>query len=665
MITIITALYAEAKPFIECFALKRNTSEPLLTLFEGEEIRILITGVGPMAACMAVTRCFTLFPPERTDLVANVGLAGYVTSADTRSAAIGSCYLALKLTECSTERTFYPDLLYPNSFAKAQVMTASAVVTESSARSADSLPLLADMEAAAVYQAALPYLSTERMFFFKIVSDETAAKQQACSSVRPEALIVPHAASISDFLTQVQTYIANEPANHPVTFSVEEQMEIDRLLDVLPMTASMQQELFHLLRYHKLCGNSVTELISSFLQGLPSELPHGKKQTVPYLKQLSALVLSAQEKTSVSPLPPVSPSLPVPQKEASYLPFFSAVYVEKELWEQRKTLIPRQLLARSEHELTVLPIGHYKDVFNRSRQNLASQKHAPALILASNHGTLLYPGAPVCQSFGNEHFYYTSNVLNCIYHCDYCYLQGMYPSGHVVAFLNLPDYFAEVTELLRKHPVYLCISYDTDLLALEPLFHFTEQWVRFAAHHPELTLEIRTKSGNPEVFSVLRSAWEEEQNGTPCNLVFAWTVSPEELSRSTEHGAAPLALRLKALKAAKDAGFSVRLCFDPMIYHTGWQEAYRELIQQIFEQDGAQISAEDLNDVSIGVFRISTEYLKAMRKRRPDSPLVQFPYTTENGVSHYGSLSETMVQYLYELLLNFVPAERIFVWKGI
>ena len=87
-------------------------------------------------------------------------------------------------------------------------------------------------------------------------------------------------------------------------------------------------------------------------------------------------------------------------------------------------------------------------------------------------------------------------------------------------------------------------------------------------------------------------------------------------------------------------------------------------MEQIFEQKREQLLAEDLRDVSIGVFRISTEYLKAMRKRRPDSPLVQFPYTTENGVSHYGSLSETMVQYLYELLLKHVPPERIFVWKG-
>ena len=43
----------------------------------------------------------------------------------------------------------------------------------------------------------------------------------------------------------------------------------------------------------------------------------------------------------------------------------------------------------------------------------------------------------------------------------------MYPSGNLVIFINIEDIFAELETLLAKHPVYLCVSYDTDLLALE------------------------------------------------------------------------------------------------------------------------------------------------------------------------------------------------------
>lgn len=695
MITIITALYAEAKPFLSVLPLKKNTSFSLLTLFEGEDIRLLITGVGELTACMAVTRYFTLFPPQKTDLAVNIGLAGCLPppSGTDSSAfpALGSCHLATKLSESSTGRTFYPDLLYPNSFPKAELFTVPTVFlarseqnphpfvppkSASSFRSSVSaLFQLIDMEAAGIYQAALPYLSTERIFFFKIVSDY-GISQKEHSDILPEALIAPHVPALLAFAKQVQNAVLNEPANHPVIFSSTEQDAIERLFVQLPVTASMQQELLHQLRYYKLCKNSVSELLSAFLSSLPSMLPHGKKQIKPYLDNLTEQILGGNKKETFSySLSSSDKPLHMTKKDSSYLPFFSTLYIEEELWEQRSLLIPKQLQLRintAKEDLrtpiTVIPIRHYKDVFNRSRQNFAIQKQTPSLILANNHGTLLYPGAPVCQSFGNRHFYYASNLMNCIYHCDYCYLQGMYPSGHIVAFLNLENYFEEVSEILKKHPVYLCISYDTDLLALEPLFHFTERWVRFAKHHPDLTLEIRTKSGNPELFSVLRHAWDEETADTPHQLperlIFAWTVSPEHISLATEHGAAPLSSRLKALKAAKYAGFSVRLCFDPMIYCSGWQEAYRKLVWQIFEQFTPKLLPEELLDASIGVFRISTEYLKAMRKKRPDSPIVQFPYESEHGVSHYGNLSKKMVQYLYQLLLPYLPPERIFVWDG-
>ena len=58
-------------------------------------------------------------------------------------------------------------------------------------------------------------------------------------------------------------------------------------------------------------------------------------------------------------------------------------------------------------------------------------------------------------------------MMNCVFDCEYCYLKGMYPSGNVVLFVNLDDIFDEVYKLLQKHPVYLCVSYDTDLLAVE------------------------------------------------------------------------------------------------------------------------------------------------------------------------------------------------------
>lgn len=126
----------------------------------------------------------------------------------------------------------------------------------------------------------------------------------------------------------------------------------------------------------------------------------------------------------------------------------------------------------------VVWIDHYKDVFCRRGQDYLRQHRAQSLILAAKQGTLIYPGAPVCQNFGNSYFYYTSCVMNCIYDCEYCYLKGMYPSAHLVIFVNLEVIFAEVKKIIAQHEMYLCVSYDTDLLELEEITGYAGEWVQ-------------------------------------------------------------------------------------------------------------------------------------------------------------------------------------------
>ena len=63
----------------------------------------------------------------------------------------------------------------------------------------------------------------------------------------------------------------------------------------------------------------------------------------------------------------------------------------------------------------IIKIRHYKDIFGRARQDFILQQRSRALIIAARSGPLLYPGAPVCQDFGEKYFYYTSCMMNCMY----------------------------------------------------------------------------------------------------------------------------------------------------------------------------------------------------------------------------------------------------------
>lgn len=329
-----------------------------------------------------------------------------------------------------------------------------------------------------------------------------------------------------------------------------------------------------------------------------------------------------------------------------YNPKFSHIYVEERVLGHFRT---ERILSRFP-EAQIIKIGHYKDVFNRKHQNFGLQHAGQALILAAGDGNLVYKGADVCQDFGNDNFYYTSCVFNCIFDCEYCYLKGMYPSGNMVIFVNLEDVLAQVEELLRSAPVYLCVSYDTDLMAIESITGFVRQWYDFTVSHPGLKIEIRTKSARTDIYEDLE----------PCErVIFAYTVSPDYVAEHFEHGCAGMSDRIAAAQYALDRGFTVRMCFDPCIYCPDWKKEYGLMLEAV-----GKMEPERLVDVSVGTFRISQEYMKQMRKSFPSSAAVQFPYENADGVYQYPEeLRKEMEEFMRAGLSEYIPAERIFFWK--
>lgn len=334
-------------------------------------------------------------------------------------------------------------------------------------------------------------------------------------------------------------------------------------------------------------------------------------------------------------------------KEDYYNGFFSHIYVEESVRNHPRTraILDKFPLAK------VIEIGHYKDVFCRSRQSCILQHRSQNLILAAKQGTLIYKGAPVCQSFGNHHFYYTSCMMNCIFDCEYCYLKGMYPSANIVIFVNLEEIFARAEEMLKSHPMYLCVSYDTDLLAFEQITGYAEEWCNFTEKHENLKIEIRTKCAN--------MPFARKAKQIP-GVIYAFTLSPQAVIDACEHHTPSLADRLSCAAELIKAGCPVRLCFDPMIYLPRWEQHYGEMLKQVYDT----IDLTKIMDVSVGTFRISQDYLKKMRKQEPDSAVVWFPFQNENGFYHYpDELMEQMELFLTEKLAKKISKEKIFRWK--
>ena len=322
---------------------------------------------------------------------------------------------------------------------------------------------------------------------------------------------------------------------------------------------------------------------------------------------------------------------------------FTHIYVEERSFGYPLT---EKILAKIP-DAHVIKIKHYKDVFDRKRQNAPLQKEHQALIIAVRDGSRIFKGAPVCQSFGNKNFYYASSMMNCPFDCEYCYLKGMYPSSNMVVFVNLEDYRADVEEKLREGPMYVCASYDTDLLAMNSLTGHAAFWKEPALEHEDLLVELRTKAA------------VDVKDNIP-NVIYAFTLSPEEVVTDLERYTAPLSARISAAAKAIEAGAKVRLCFDPIIKITGWKEAYEKLIGEA----AFQIDFGKLTDVSVGTFRISGDYLNKMRRAYPASKTAWYPYVIKDGVAQYEPDTDRQMQeFVCGLLEKHIGREKIFTWN--
>lgn len=630
MILLITAITPEATAVLTKFPMKKS-SFGSFPLYESDQagLRLLITGSGKLNAAMAVTEYLTHYPVSQGDIYCNLGICG---GADTTT--IGEGYMCASVTEATTSKSIYPEL-YTHPFREARLVTSDIPVTALNDTFTDetSLPLLYDMEAYGVATALFRKAMPSRCFFYKIVSDKCNGTFPSPGTVTE--LIQNQLTVLLAFLKEQEERFTSEAAEQSDTAYYITSMA-EEFMNGVPFSATMERKLTGLLTYALHAGFTKSQLFDAVPK--QSDTPHKKKEALMRLQALETYVLTAQKADTAIQLSQTKKTLNHP---------FRHIYVEQDILQHPTT---RQLLARFS-AASVIPITHYKDVFNRSKQDSKAQETEPSLILAVNRGTLIYPGAPVCQSFGEEHFMYTSCIMNCIYDCDYCYLQGMYPGGNLVVFVNLEDYFTELDKLLEQHPIYLCCSYDSDLTALSGLLPHAEAFCRYALTHPELRLELRTKSAALPFIRQLPAAK---------NIIMAFTLSPQEIISRYEHFTPSLQARLKAAKEAARKGFSLRLCFDPVLDVPGAEMLYSTLVKQVFEI----LNPEEITDISLGVFRLSKDYLKQLKKAKPTCALSHYPYETGDGVCHYPTkrCEQLITSVRHALHCHNISDDKIFVW---
>jgi spore photoproduct lyase len=333
-------------------------------------------------------------------------------------------------------------------------------------------------------------------------------------------------------------------------------------------------------------------------------------------------------------------------------PNFSHIYVEKDVVGYPLTDLALSKFSSS----SIVMIDHYKDLFNRPGQDFQVQKLSMKLILAKKKEPYLYPASNIIQDYDTPNVFYNTPILNCIYNCDYCYLQGMYNSGNLVVFVNEDDMMDAIDREVSdprdpSRPTVVSISYNTDLLAMENILPLSRRWINYIDGKRDTILEIRTKSA---LFGAIKDIEPSE------NVILSWTLSPEPICAKYESTAPPLKSRVNAIKSALDSGWQVRLCFDPIILIDDWFEIYSLFLKRLFQE----INGSHLRDVTLGVFRMNKDYFNRIRKRETRSDIYFSDYAIENGIVVVdGEKRRSSMETLVNILTEFVPKDKILVWK--
>jgi spore photoproduct lyase len=242
-------------------------------------------------------------------------------------------------------------------------------------------------------------------------------------------------------------------------------------------------------------------------------------------------------------------------------------------------------------------------------------------------------------------------MLNCIYDCRYCFLQGMYRSAHYVLFVNYDEFFSAMDAKLMAHDgedVWFFSGYDCDSLALDPLTGFAQHLLSYLETRPHAMVELRTKS--TQIRALLGQA-------PLSNVIVAFSLTPEPAAVALEHKAPSVAKRINAMTQLAQNGWRLGLRFDPLLDDVRFEEHYQSLFRDIFDR----IDPACIHSITIGPFRMPGSFFSNVVRLYPDEPLLAGSFANRDGLITYPKEREAaMLAFCLDELRAHVSGDKIF-----
>lgn len=301
---------------------------------------------------------------------------------------------------------------------------------------------------------------------------------------------------------------------------------------------------------------------------------------------------------------------------------FHKVFVEEDIVDHPRT---QKILSRLKTE-SLCTVRRFDDIWGRVKKPYLHKRDECNVFIAKKRGQLVKRAPDAYGQKEGEHYYFI-HAFNCIYECEYCYLQGYFQTPDLVFFINHEDILAEIESILensRTTPWFHGGEFS-DSLALSHLTQELEVYFNFFNRHPKAVLELRTKSANLTALNKL---------GPAPNIIVSYSLSPSRQIKEMDQKTPSLKSRLKAIGELGKRGYFVGIHFDPIVDAPNLTEEYGKLVEELFHA----LPLKQLSHLSLGVVRFTPSVYRQVEKNYPCSQILRQELTKGK---------EGMVRYSY------------------
>jgi hypothetical protein len=192
MLFIVCALACEAKPLISHFHLKSVEDPTPFSLYKGESMALIVSGVGKLQTAAAMGYLQGIMGNCHHAAWLNVGIAGHA------SLELGKGILAHQIIDQISGRSYYPTFVVDRPVETATVCT----VEKPEMKYEENVVF--DMEAAAFWGIASRFATAELIHCYKIISDNRQSGTSYLTKERVEQLVQAHMDPIERFIRSLQ-----------------------------------------------------------------------------------------------------------------------------------------------------------------------------------------------------------------------------------------------------------------------------------------------------------------------------------------------------------------------------------------------------------------------------------------------------------------------------